>query len=486
MKQVFNPYMPINEYVPDGEPHVFGDRVYVYGSHDKEGGDFFCMLDYVCYSAPVDDLKDWRYEGVIYKASQDPDYVNHRFMYAPDVVQGNDGRYYLYYSLADRHECSFLMSVAVSDKPAGPYEFLGYVKYPDGRPVQDFIIFDPGLINDNGKIYLYYGVWYDFDERPDYTREQSILKQMEMYHKTREEIENTEGGVQGPVCVELCDDMMTVKHKPVHIFPVIYKGTSFEGHEFFEASSIRKVGDTYYFVYSTFNQHELAYATSDRPDGGFQFGGVIISNGDIGYKGRKPEDRVMRTDNNHGSIEFINGEWYVFYHRHTHKNAYSRQACAERIEMLPDGSIPQVEITSCGLNGGPLNGHGTYPAVICCALTNGRLPHGKCDGVPYIVCKDGERILSGITSGDIIGYKYFDLTSTTRIGALVRIDGVSCDSHLEIMNDMEGAVIGAINLTDCAEWTLCFTDIKHIDGKAPVYFKFYGSGELEIKEIYLG
>ncbi|MBR7101420.1 MAG: hypothetical protein IKC74_03950, partial [Clostridia bacterium] len=253
-----------------------------------------------------------------------------------------------------------------------------------------------------------------------------------------------------------------------------------------EASSIRKVGDTYYFVYSTFNQHELAYATSDRPDGGFQFGGVIISNGDIGYKGRKPEDRVMRTGNNHGSIEFINGEWYVFYHRHTNKNEYSRQACAEKIEMLSDGTIPQVEITSCGLNGGPLNGHGTYPAVICCALTNGRLPHGKCDGVPYIVCKDGERILSGITSGDIIGYKYFDLTSTTRIGALVRIDGASCDSHLEIMNDMEGTVIGAINLTDCAEWTLCFTDIKHIDGKAPVYFKFYGSGELEIKEIYLG
>ena len=49
MKQVFNPYLPLNEYIPDGEPHVFGDRVYVYGSHDKEGGDDFCMLDYVTY-----------------------------------------------------------------------------------------------------------------------------------------------------------------------------------------------------------------------------------------------------------------------------------------------------------------------------------------------------------------------------------------------------------------------------------------------------
>ena len=62
-KQVFNPYMPSWEYVPDGEPHVFGDRVYVYGSHDLFNGWAFCLGDYVCYSAPVDDLADWRYSG---------------------------------------------------------------------------------------------------------------------------------------------------------------------------------------------------------------------------------------------------------------------------------------------------------------------------------------------------------------------------------------------------------------------------------------
>ncbi len=35
-KQVFNPFFPLNEYIPDGEPHVFGDRVYLYGSHDMD------------------------------------------------------------------------------------------------------------------------------------------------------------------------------------------------------------------------------------------------------------------------------------------------------------------------------------------------------------------------------------------------------------------------------------------------------------------
>lgn len=69
---VTNPYLPSWEYVPDGEPYVFGDRVYVYGSHDFFNGDLYCMGDYVCWSAPADDLGSWRYEGVIYRKDQDP------------------------------------------------------------------------------------------------------------------------------------------------------------------------------------------------------------------------------------------------------------------------------------------------------------------------------------------------------------------------------------------------------------------------------
>ena len=99
MKQVFNPYLPAGEYIPDGEPHVFGNRVYVYGSHDRFNAAIFCVNDYVCYSAPVDDLSAWRYEGVIYKKKQDPlNKLGIRLLFAPDVVQGVDGRYYLYYA----------------------------------------------------------------------------------------------------------------------------------------------------------------------------------------------------------------------------------------------------------------------------------------------------------------------------------------------------------------------------------------------------
>lgn len=68
-----NPFLPLWEYTPDGEPHIFGDRIYLFGSHDTEGGDRYCSKgDYVGWSAPLDDLSDWRYEGVMYTAEQDP------------------------------------------------------------------------------------------------------------------------------------------------------------------------------------------------------------------------------------------------------------------------------------------------------------------------------------------------------------------------------------------------------------------------------
>ncbi|MBR2530984.1 MAG: alpha-N-arabinofuranosidase, partial [Lachnospiraceae bacterium] len=128
LDQITNPYLPFWEYVPDGEPYLFDGRLYVYGSHDLFGGDVYCMGDYVCWSADPDDLGSWRYEGVIYKKSDDPENEDLQGnLYAPDVTVGPDGRYYLYYVLSNRD----FVSVAVSDTPAGTFEFYGYVHYED-------------------------------------------------------------------------------------------------------------------------------------------------------------------------------------------------------------------------------------------------------------------------------------------------------------------------------------------------------------------
>ena len=75
------------------------DRVYVYGSHDRFGAPLFCLNDYVCWSAPVDNLADWTCSGVIFRKNQDPmNRLGLRILFAPDVAQGPDGRYYLCYA----------------------------------------------------------------------------------------------------------------------------------------------------------------------------------------------------------------------------------------------------------------------------------------------------------------------------------------------------------------------------------------------------
>ena len=125
-----NTYLPSWEFVPDGEPHVFDGRVYLYGSHDSRNGVSFCEGDYVVWSAPVDDPGNWRCEGVSYRKDQDPlngapyegelpvidmpsgTPENPHLLYAPDVAKGPDGRYYLYYSL----DFTNVISVAVSDE----------------------------------------------------------------------------------------------------------------------------------------------------------------------------------------------------------------------------------------------------------------------------------------------------------------------------------------------------------------------------------
>lgn len=453
--QVYNPFLPLGVYIPDGEPHVFGDRVYLFGSHDKEGGETFCMLDYEIWSASVDDLSDWSCKGTNYSAAQDPlsQSTGRQYVYAPDCVRGNDGRYYLYYCLSsDKGVGGYFgpIGVAVCDTPDGKYRFYGHVRFSDGKLCYRFVPFDPAVINDDGIIRLYYGTWYPFDELPQEQRERYLVQQAQMFGKTVEEIKSEAGGVMGAVSCTLADDMLTITDGPARILPAVTKGTPFEsvmakdgelieghqffGHGFYEGASIRKIGKTYYFIYSSVNNHELCYATSAYPDHGFTYRGVIVSNGDVGYHGRRETDRLNHTGTTHGSIEKIGGKWYVFYHRQTHGTDYSRQACAEQIEILPDGSIPQVEITSCGLNQGPLSGEGEYPAAICCNLTNGHMPHGgnaSFTGIPMVTSADKEQFLSNLSAGTRIAYKYFDLRKTLRLEAEVRgkgllsMDGVS-------------------------------------------------------------
>ena len=303
-----------------------------------------------------------------------------------------------------------------------------------------------------------------------------------VFGRTKEQLRAVPEGITGAYCVTLADDMLTATSLPKRIDDTI-AGESYKKHRFFEGSSMRKVGDTYYFIYSSTNNHELCYATSKYPDRNFTFGGTIVSNGDVGYERRKDKDRLNHTGTNHGSIECVGGQWYVFYHRLTHQSDYSRQACAEKITILPDGSIPQVEITSCGLNNGPLEGVGTYPAVICCNLTNGRMRHGsnqkKAYDAPQVTSLCGERFVGDIGNKTLIGYKYFSLKENTVLTVSVRGD---FSGMLEVCTAIDSASIASIRLEPSVAWRSFSANVPVQQGIYPIYFRFNGKGKAELLE----
>lgn len=419
-----NPYLPNWEYIPDGEPRVFGDRVYIYGSHDRAGSDSFCDKVLKCWSAPVTDLNNWVCHGDIFHVADDRDHksdtdwtTDANFLYAPDVVE-KDGKYYLYAYIMNGRGC-----VGVSDKPEGPYKLLSKYKYNISEEITcNGWFIDPGvLVDDDGRVYIYCGF------------ERSFLAE-----------------INGDNMYEVLDGTCIEHFIPIEDRPE----DGFEGQEtwFFEACSPRKVGDTYYMIYSPKRGSRLAYATSDSPIGPYKYRGYIVDNG-VDYPG----------GNDHGSIMCINGQWYIFYHRMTNGTIMSRRACVEKIEILPDGTIPPVEMTSLGFQEA-LNPYEITPAEIACVLKGGAFVTEK---------NVFERVITNIKKDCIIGYKYFDFGedySSKTMEFAMQVNGWGCDSDVHILLDSEdGEEIGCLHVG--LDGGTLNTVVKAVTGRHAVFFK---------------
>ncbi len=408
-----NPILPLWENIPDGEPRVFGDRVYIYGSHDRFGIDKFCDFKLKAWSAPVDDLSNWTCHGHIFHTRADSDHpssvphTDHE-LYAPDVVE-KDGKYYLYTYIVGSKGC-----VSVSDRPEGPFTYLSTYEYAPEDGGDEGIYNDPGvLVDDDGRVYVYYGF------------EGSNMNEID--GKSMYRI------IPGSLKKRVIDDREEI---PVE-------------RRFYEASSPRKIGNTYYLIYSPRKGSRLAYATSDSPTGPFTYRGYIIDNG-VDYP----------AGNNHGSICKIKNQWYVFYHRMTNNSIFSRRACVEKINILPDGSIPPVEMTSLGFEES-LNPYRLTKAEIACVLKGG------C----FVTEKDlFTRTVTGIKDGCEIGYKYFDFGkdfSTKTMELAVKTKGCGCRGKLHVFSDQEEIGCVEIGLGD----GIYRTRVKNLTGRHAIYFK---------------
>jgi arabinoxylan arabinofuranohydrolase len=405
-----NPYLPTWEYIPDGEPRVFNNRVYIYGSHDNAGSDRFCDYKLKVWSAPFDNLNHWTCHGIAFRTRGNSDELSDTpwsdgELFAPDVVE-KDGKYYLYAYVFYTKGC-----VAVSDKPEGPFKLLSQYKVPDNsvQTLSEGIFVDPGvLVDDDGRVYIYCGY-------------------------------------EGSYMAELNANNMYEVMQDTFIPDIV-------PYEFFEACSPRKIGSTYYMIYSPKTGSRLVYATSKTPTGPFEYRGVIIDNG-VDYPG----------GNNHGSICSINGQWYIFYHRTTNGTVMSRRGCVERIEVLPDGTIPQVEMTSLGFEKS-LSPYEITPADLACVIK------GEC----FVTEKNVfTRVITNIKSGCIIGYKYFDFGEdfgSKTMAFSANICGMGCRSKIRILLDNyeSGEEIGCVYIG--SDSGVARTDVKCVTGIHAVYF----------------
>jgi hypothetical protein len=241
--------------------------------------------------------------------------------------------------------------------------------------------------------------------------------------------------------------------------------------------------------------HELCYATSSSPTEGFRYGGVVISNADLGIDDYKPANRPMAYGgNNHGSIVEIENRWYVFYHRQSDGTFFSRQACLELLEFRTDGSIVQAPLTSRGPNGGPLPGRGEYAGYLAChlycreerlytALTawmDNRFPKITQDG------KDGDPedgYVANLMDGATAGFRDFTLSGITCVAIKVR---GYCRGHFEVRTRWDGPLQGRIAVDYTNVWTVYEAPISLPDGVHSLYFTYVGEGRASLASFTLG
>ncbi len=503
---VGNPYLPLWEHIPDGEPYVFEDpdkpgeyRVYIYGSHDSMITGY-CGRELLVWSAPVDDLNEWRYDGeilrVLNNANGEPLSSEglSDVLYAPDVTEKieADGTK-MYYLFPNDMEFGRRSLIAKSPRPDGPFEVCNWSK-ENPFWTEGILEFDPSVfVDDDGRVYGYWGFECSYAAELD---------------------PNT---------------MCTLKEGTEIVKDMISSSKSDDIFRFFEASSIRKIEDKYVLVYSRVTHdgefglpstnYTLAYAYSDGPLGPWTYGGTIIDG-----RGRETDEagNVIASGtvagNTHGGICKINDQWYVFYHRQTGTNEYARQAMVAPITVEVEKGkggkvyISEGEYNSEGfsLNGlDPLEAHS---AGLACWYTGPKVAvheypnniffgsyvasgYGTDDKfeAPYDLRNNTNPVVNN-TDGSIVGYKYFNFDGTygrRKLELVLNLIPEGIGGTITVMADRPwasqgGIEVGRIDLK--ADMSAAAADIEipvpglaKMQGKHAIYLKF--SSETKEKSI---
>ncbi len=441
-----NPYLPLWEHLPDGEPRVFEDpdqpgkfRAYIIGSHDTHFSEY-CGNDVRMWSAPVEDLTQWRDEGPIFSY-----FVDGRWdtMFAPDLVEVRDkttGKktYWLYpHSRGWRR----VGMVCKSDRPDGPFTPVNLT--PDGRACVEgsLIDFDPSVFVET----------VTDKKDPDFARGFRAYVFYGFQHSTAYQLDPDNMYAVRPGTKVIDPFIPASSHdgrlldKEGSEYTALYKGQNPLDFNFFEASSIRQVGNKYVMVFSGYSGKEyglgntnsaLRYAYGDSPLGPWRAGGVLVDS--RGVVLNQDGSKIVTSNaahNTHGSLQEINGQWYVFYHRPPRGYANARQAMVAPVKIewdkkpvakggqvritaydpfakdnvwtakAADGNEYRgAEVTSEGFQIFGLPPYQYYSAGIACYMTGPGSNEWLQDNHDIW---SNHMDLAGIKNGGVIGFKYF-------------------------------------------------------------------------------
>ena len=438
-----NPYLPLWEHLPDGEPRVFEDpdnpgkyRAYIVGSHDVNYTSY-CSNDIRLWSAPVEDLSQWRDEGPIFTHYVDGQWDT---MYAPDLVEVRDratGKktYYLY---PHSRGWGRVAMVCKGDRPDGPFTPINLTE--DGRRCLpgSLIDFDPSVFIEN----------ITDKKDPDYDKGFRAYVFYGFQHSTACELDQNNMYAMRPG-TQLHDYFIPASSRYGEVrdpagtqYPALYKDQNPGDFNFFEASSIRQVGNKYVMVFSGYSGPDyglgstnsaLRYAFGDSPLGPWRSGGVLVdSRGVVPNEDGSHLTTTNAAHNTHGSLQEINGQWYVFYHRPPRGFGNARQAMVAPVKIVcdkkavADGGMVRIvgydpfvknnewtasasdgtcytgaEVTSEGFQIFGLPPYQYYSAGLACYMTGNDWMQDNHDNW------NNSMDLAGITNKGVVGFKYF-------------------------------------------------------------------------------
>lgn len=410
-------------YSPDPAPVVIDDTVFVYTGNDQ-GGDFFTMNGWRVSSST--DMVNWTDRGTIILSHDDFPNAKVSGDWAAQCIRRN-GKYY-YYVTVESTRGGRAINVAVADRPEGPFKNATGNNHLAG-PNWDYI--DPTVwIDDDGQAYLYWG-------------------NPKLYY------------------AKLNDDMISFKGG-ANAIQVTNMNNGFapsgQGSKYTEGPWIHKHGKKYYMIYASHGVPEcISYSWSDNPTGPWEWKGIIMNKGQQG----------LAFTNHSGLIEF-KGRSFFFYHdqRLPGGGGYTRSSSVEEFTWNPDGTIPELKMTSLGVQK-PIHNLDPFKRVEAETKAFSRgLDAGKNNNGVYI---------TKIHNNDYIKVRCVDFGD---MGGDIFTANVNSRNNAEIeihVDKMDGELIGKLNVTNTnGAWKEIECEVSNTIGVHDLYFVFKGANNTEL------